>query len=83
MCQQTFDVNYRVVGQNGRSCHRRTCDQTITGRSFRAYSRVLQIVQNEDYLSAADKSIIRKKRQLTEKETSIPDWVRSLIIFKC
>ena len=41
------------------SCFRQTCKQTITGRR-RRYRRALQIVQNEEYLEAADLDIIRR-----------------------
>ncbi len=37
--------------------------QTITGRNL-DYSTALAIVQNENYLSAADLSVLRKKRDL-------------------
>ncbi len=36
-----------------------TCDQTITGRNL-GYNRALEIIQNEEYLSAADLDIIRR-----------------------
>ena len=41
------------------TCFTRTCDQVITGRNLN-YNRVLEIVQNEEYLSAADIGQIRK-----------------------
>ena len=48
----------------GSGCYIRTCDQTITGRNL-AYSVALRIIQNEDYLTAADLSILRIKRDVT------------------
>lgn len=44
----------------GQRCHIRSCEQTITGRRLN-YRRALEIVQNEEYLSAADRSVIRWK----------------------
>ena len=41
------------------TCFTRTCDQLISGRNLQ-YNRVLEIVQNEEYLSAADIGQIRK-----------------------
>ena len=48
------------------SCFTRTCDQTITGRRL-TYGRALQIVQNEEYLSAVDLDIIRRRLYEAEK----------------
>lgn len=44
------------------TCLLRSCDQTITGR-FLSYERALQIVQNEEYLSAADIDVIKRSDQ--------------------
>ena len=41
-------------------CLIRNCDQSITGRNLR-YSRVLQIIQTEVYLTEADLDEIRKR----------------------
>merc|ERR1712226_824934 len=41
-------------------CYIRQCDQIITGRNL-LYSRALEIVQNEDYLSEADLDLIRRR----------------------
>ena len=38
-----------------------SCDQTISGRNLQ-YSRALEIVQNEEYLSEADLDIIKRRR---------------------
>ena len=41
-------------------CYIRQCDQIITGRNL-LYSRALEIVQNEEYLSEADLDLIRRR----------------------
>ena len=67
----------RVYSQDvipGRGCHVRTCDQTITGRNL-DYSTALQIIQNEEYLTAADLSVIRKKREVAFGNESIASRV--------
>ena len=53
-------------------CYIRQCDQIITGRNL-LYSRALEIVQNEDYLSEADLDLIRKryKRQANTSTSDI------------
>ena len=46
-------------------CGRRICDQMIEGRNL-DYASALRILQNEEYLQAADTSVVshkRKKRQ--------------------
>ena len=48
------------IGFQG-SCWRRTCDQQVVGRQL-TYSRALEIVQNEEYLSDLDLDIIRRRR---------------------
>ena len=59
------------------TCFTRTCDQLISGRNLQ-YNRVLEIVQNEEYLSAADIGQIRKagRRKLKDRrikrQTLIP-----------
>ncbi len=45
--------------QDNRACYVQTCDQTITGRQL-GYTRALEIVQNEEYLEAADTDLIRR-----------------------
>ena len=44
---------------NAPTC-KQTCDQVVTGRNLR-YQRALNIIQNEEYLSATDSSILRRK----------------------
>lgn len=45
-----------------KSCFKQTCKQTISGRNLR-YRKALDLIQSEEYLSAADKdSILRLKR---------------------
>ena len=41
-------------------CFRQTCTAVVTGRRLR-YARALQIIQNEEYLSALDLDDIRRK----------------------
>ena len=41
-----------------RTC-KQTCDQVVTGRNLK-YQRALNIVQNEEYLSATDSGILRR-----------------------
>ena len=41
-------------------CFRQTCNAVVTGRRLR-YARALQIIQNEEYLSALDLDDIRRK----------------------
>ena len=60
------------VGNNGNgiaSCYVRSCDQLISGR-FLTYERALEIIQNEEYLTEADLSVIRrlKKRKKRNEE---------------
>ena len=43
-------------------CARRICDQIIEGRDL-DYATALRILQNEEYLEAADTSVITPKRQ--------------------
>ena len=50
-----------------KQCHRRICDQQITGRGLN-YDRTMQIIQNEEYLTEADKSVIRKRRESANAE---------------
>ena len=50
-------------------CFVRTCDQIITGRNLR-YGRVLQIVQNEEYLDDADFDIIRRRNGKVKRQTT-------------
>ena len=54
-------------------CYLRQCDQIISGRNL-LYSRALEIVQNEEYLTEADLDLIRRryKRQSTDQMPSIP-----------
>ncbi len=47
--------------ESNQRCYVQTCDQTITGRNL-LYSRALEIVQDEEYLTAADLDIIRRHR---------------------
>ena len=41
-------------------CYERTCDQNITGRDM-TYERALEIIQTEEYLTAADIDLIHKR----------------------
>ena len=51
-------------------CYIRQCDQIITGRNL-LYSRALEIVQNEEYLSEADLDLIRRRyKRQTNTSTS-------------
>ena len=50
------------VESRQQSCYVRSCDQSISGRNLE-YNRALQIVQNEEYLSAADLSVIRRRKR--------------------
>ena len=43
------------------ACYSRSCDQVVTGRGL-SYQRALEVLQEEDYLTEADRSVIRKKR---------------------
>ena len=52
------------------ACHIRFCEQTIVGRSLE-YDRALQIIQDEEYLSAADLNIVRQKRSAKEEQDKI------------
>ena len=52
---ELFDRQDTVVDAG---CFKRSCDQTITGRGL-TYNRALEIVQNEEYLEAADTDILR------------------------
>ncbi len=47
---------------SGQQCHIRSCDQTITGRRL-SYARALEIVQSEEYLMEADRSVIRRRKK--------------------
>ncbi len=51
-----------ATGSGLLSCHERVCDQTITGRNL-TYARALEIVQQEIYLTAADLSILKRKKR--------------------
>ncbi len=46
--------------QDNPNCYVQTCDQTISGRQI-GYTRALDIVQGEEYLQAADTTIIRRR----------------------
>jgi len=46
----------------GFQCHIRACDQLVVGRDL-SYARALEIVQNEQYLEAADLDLVRIKRR--------------------
>ena len=54
-------------------CYQRQCDQIISGRNL-LYSRALEIVQNEEYLTEADLNLIRRryKRQNTPTDQGSP-----------
>ena len=66
-------------------CYIRSCDQAITGRNLE-YNRALQIVQKEEYLSAADLSVIRRRKrhlwssQPEEKQETEVELVDKLIL---
>ena len=49
-----------IIAANAQFCRR--CDQSISGRNMR-YSSALRIVQNEEYLSQADLSVLRLKKR--------------------
>ena len=53
-------------------CYLRQCDQIISGRNL-LYSRALEIVQNEEYLTEADLDLIRRryKRQSIDQMPNI------------
>ena len=48
------------------ACHLRSCSQEITGRNL-PYNRALEIVQQEEYLDAADLEIIRRVFRYTRR----------------
>ena len=49
-------------------CHIRFCEQRIIGREL-TYDRSLQIVQDEEYLSAVDQNIVRHRRVKRQSNT--------------
>ena len=49
-------------------CLVRNCDRTITGRRLR-YARILQIIQNEEYLTEDDFDEIRRKDEHVSSST--------------
>ena len=58
------------------SCYVQTCEQLIMGRNLR-YQEALRIIQNEEYLEAADFDMVlnrkkkrRKKRDFASIQTS-------------
>ena len=58
------EVDSVTAESRQQECYIRSCDQAITGRNL-DYDRALQIVQKEEYLAAADLSVIRRlKRNL-------------------
>ena len=59
---------FRRAQRRQDTCFVRTCNQVISGRNLR-YGRVLEIVQNEEYLDAADLDQIRRRAL-----SSIPDY---------
>ena len=50
------------------SCYVQTCDQTISGRQM-LYERALEVVQEEEYLDAADLDIIRRHKIRVKRQT--------------
>ncbi len=50
------------------NCYVQTCDQRITGRML-SYNRALEIVQDEEYLTAADLDIIRRQSNLKARSS--------------
>ena len=54
------DQDDEPIDATNKACYVQTCDQTITGRNL-LYERALEIIQNEEYLEAADLDIIRKR----------------------
>ena len=59
---------FRRAQRRQDTCFVRTCNQLISGRNLR-YGRVLEIVQNEEYLDAADLDQIRRRAL-----SSIPNY---------
>ena len=59
---------FRRAQRRQDTCFVRTCNQVISGRNLR-YGRVLEIVQNEEYLDAADLDQIRRRAL-----SSIPNY---------
>ncbi len=62
----TPSQDYLQERQDNNNCYVQTCDQTITGRQL-AYNRALDIVQNEEYLEAADTDLIRRQFNVVHK----------------
>ena len=64
-------------------CFVRSCDQAITGRNLQ-YTQALEIVENEEYLSAADQDFIRRKRLKRELLSNkgnnllLPNWAKEI-----
>ena len=48
--------------RQAQGCARQTCDQTITGRNL-PYQRILEIIQEEEYLEAADLDLTTRRRR--------------------
>jgi hypothetical protein len=49
----------RGRGKLKKNCFKQTCTQVVAGRNL-SYKRALQIVQDEEYLTATDNSIIKR-----------------------
>ena len=57
--ETTTQINNPPTIELRQECFVRRCDQTITGRDLR-YNRALEIIQDEEYLSAADFDEIKR-----------------------
>ena len=57
--EKSFD-EFEERQTDNANCYVQTCDQSITGRML-SYNRALEIVQDEEYLTAADLDIIRRQ----------------------
>ena len=72
-----FQFNLRpfdslIQKRQSNQCFVRQCDQLITGRNL-LYARALEIIQNEEYLSAADLDIIRRVKRQNARPPKPPD----------
>ena len=70
---QPLDDFLQQPQNQNQECYVRQCDQLISGRNL-LYSRALEIVQNEEYLTEADLNLIRRRyrRQSTNGQSMIP-----------
>ena len=63
-----------LIPVNSQAC--RVCDQLITGRNL-AYSRALEIIQDEEYLDDSDFDEIRYKRRYDSQLYNIGNMIDS------